>query len=74
MNRVVLLMLAMVMIFASGFEAYGQSRILTGKVVDATGEPIPGVNILGKQVNTGTNTDLEGRYSISVTNSSVLVF
>lgn len=74
MNRVVLLMLAMVMIFASGFEAYGQSRVLTGRVVDATGEPIPGVNILDKQVNTGTNTDLDGRYSISVTNSSVLVF
>jgi TonB-linked SusC/RagA family outer membrane protein len=74
MNKVVLLMLAMVMIFASGFEAYGQSRVLTGRVVDSTGEPIPGVNILDKQVITGTTTDLDGRYSISVTNTSVLVF
>jgi TonB-linked SusC/RagA family outer membrane protein len=67
-------MLAMVMIFASGFEAYGQSRVLTGRVVDSTGEPIPGVNILDKQANTGTTSDLDGRYSISVTNTSVLVF
>ncbi len=74
MNKVVLFMLAMVMIFASGFEAYGQSRVLTGRVVDSAGEPIPGVNIVDKQANTGTTSDLDGRYSITVTNTSVLVF
>jgi TonB-linked SusC/RagA family outer membrane protein len=74
MNRVLLLMLAMVMTFASGFEAYGQTRVLTGTVTDATGEPIPGVNVLDKQANTGTTSDLDGKYSITVTNTSVLVF
>ncbi len=74
MNRVVLLMLAMVMMFASGFEAYGQTRVLTGRVLDETGEPIPGVNVLDKQAKTGTTTDLDGRYSITVTNTTTLVF
>lgn len=74
MNKVVQLMLAMVLIFASGMEAFGQSRVLTGRVVDASGEPIPGVNVLDKQKSTGTTTDLDGKYSINVTDASVLVF
>ncbi|WP_373494190.1 SusC/RagA family TonB-linked outer membrane protein [Aquiflexum sp.] len=74
MNKVVLLMLAMVMIFASGIEAYGQTRVLTGRVVDPSGEPIPGVNVLDKQANTGTTSDLDGKYSITVTNTTSLVF
>lgn len=74
MNRVLLLILALVITFASGFEAYGQSRVLSGQVIDSTGEGIPGVNVLDKQANTGTTTDLDGRYSITVTDNSVLVF
>ncbi|SMD44024.1 TonB-linked outer membrane protein, SusC/RagA family [Aquiflexum balticum DSM 16537] len=74
MNKFVQLMLAMVLIFASGMEAFGQSRVLTGRVVDATGEPIPGVNVLDKEAKTGTTTDLDGMYSISVTNTTTLVF
>lgn len=74
MNKVVQLMLALVILFASGFEVYGQTRVLTGKVVDSAGEPIPGVNVLDRIANTGTTTDLDGNYSISVTNNSVLVF
>ncbi|WP_373520913.1 SusC/RagA family TonB-linked outer membrane protein [Aquiflexum sp.] len=74
MNKVVLFMLAMAVMFASGVEAYGQTRVLTGTVLDASGEPIPGVNVLDKQANTGTTSDLDGKYSITVTNTSVLVF
>jgi TonB-dependent SusC/RagA subfamily outer membrane receptor len=67
-------MLALVMTLASSFEAVGQTRILSGRVVDPTGGPIPGVNVLDKQSNTGTTTDLDGKYSLPVTNTSVLVF
>lgn len=74
MNKVVQLMLALVILFASGLEVYGQTRVLTGKVTDSTGEPIPGVNVLDRIANTGTTTDLDGNYSISVSNNSVVVF
>jgi TonB-linked SusC/RagA family outer membrane protein len=74
MSKVLPLMLALVICLASSFEVYGQSRVLTGRVIDASGEGIPGVNVLDRQSRTGTTTDLDGRYSISVTNTTTLVF
>ncbi|WP_137092371.1 SusC/RagA family TonB-linked outer membrane protein [Mangrovivirga cuniculi] len=55
---------------------YAQERVVTGKVIDDdTGEAIPGVNIVIKGTGTGTTTDLDGQYSLSVPGSeSVLVF
>jgi TonB-linked SusC/RagA family outer membrane protein len=74
MNKFVLFMFAMLMSFVVVQEASAQSRVLTGTVVDESGEPIPGVNVLDKQANTGTTTDLDGKYSLSVTNTTTLVF
>jgi TonB-linked SusC/RagA family outer membrane protein len=74
MNKFVLIMFAMLMTFTVQIEVMAQSRVLSGRVVDSSGEGIPGVNVLDKQANSGTTTDLDGRYSISVTNNSVLVF
>jgi TonB-linked SusC/RagA family outer membrane protein len=55
--------------------AFGQTKI-TGKVNDSQGSTsIPGVNIVLKGTSTGTTTDTEGSYSISVPdNNAVLVF
>ncbi|MDO6440404.1 TonB-dependent receptor [Cyclobacterium sp. 1_MG-2023] len=47
---------------------------ITGTVKDANGEPIPGVTILLPGTTTGTTTDLDGKYSISVPEGSNLVF
>ncbi len=35
---------------------------LSGKVVDAEGVPLPGVNIMVKETNNGTMTDFDGNY------------
>ncbi|MDR1097605.1 MAG: TonB-dependent receptor [Tannerella sp.] len=44
-----------------------QQRIeITGRVLDETGEPFPGVNVLVKGTQTGNMTDSEGRFVISV--------
>lgn len=53
----------------------GQRRVVKG-VVTATsdGLPMPGVTILDKSNQTGTTTNVDGEYSISVTDQSVLVF
>ena len=47
-----------------------------GKIVDAeTQSPIPGVNVVIKGTTTGSTTDVEGNYQISVPNASaVLVY
>jgi len=48
---------------------------VSGKVSDESGAGFPGVNVLVKGTTTGTSTDSEGRYSLSVPDeNSILVF
>ncbi|MCE5345332.1 MAG: TonB-dependent receptor [Bacteroidales bacterium] len=53
-----------------------QQKKITGVVTDAaTGEPLPGVNIVVQGSTIGTMTDINGEYSIDVSNlNAVLVF
>ena len=43
-----------------------QSRIITGKEVDSSGYPLPGVSVVVKGTNRGTVTDMQGNYKIEV--------
>lgn len=57
-----------------GVTAFAQSTI-TGKVVDANGEALPGVNVLVKGTITGTLTDLNGAYQLAnVKQNATLIF
>jgi len=47
---------------------------VSGKVVDETGTPMTGVNVVEKGTTNGTSTDAEGRYTIDVNDESILVF
>ncbi|GAB4247207.1 MAG: TonB-dependent receptor [Ekhidna sp.] len=49
-------------------------RTVSGKVTDDSGEGLPGVNVVIKGTTTGTTTDLDGNYRLSVNDSDVLVF
>lgn len=50
-------------------------KTVTGKVVDETDSPLPGVSILVKGTSNGTVTDLDGQFSLVVAgDESVLVF
>ncbi len=40
--------------------------VITGKVTDANGDPLPGVNIIAKGTAIGTQTDFDGLYSLTV--------
>ena len=53
-----------------------QQNIVAGRVTDAsTGEPLPGVSIAIKGTTIGTITDVDGRYSLNVTDpSDILIF
>jgi TonB-linked SusC/RagA family outer membrane protein len=47
---------------------------VTGRVVDDTGAGLPGVNVIVKGGTTGTQTDPDGKFSISVPEGATLVF
>ncbi len=49
-------------------------NVVTGKVTDETGAPMPGVSIYIKNTSKGVISELDGRYSISVGKSDVLVY
>ena len=53
-----------------------QKRTITGTIVsEVNGSAIPGINVVIKDTNTGTITDLDGKYSIEVeSNEAILVF
>lgn len=53
--------------------AHAQSRTLTGKISDATGQALPGVNVIKKGTTIGTNTDANGNFSLDATDTDVLV-
>ncbi|WP_066630846.1 SusC/RagA family TonB-linked outer membrane protein [Labilibacter marinus] len=55
--------------------AFAQDVTVKGRVIDGTGEVIPGVNIVVKGDNSrGTITDFDGNYSLSVSSDAVLMF
>ena len=53
----------------------GQYKIITGKVTDPGGAPLPGVTVMIKGTTSGVITDIDGNYSIgNVPANAVLVF
>ena len=46
--------------------AFGQEISISGAVTEASGEPLPGVNILVKGTTTGAISNQNGTYSIAV--------
>lgn len=54
--------------------SFAQDRVVTGIVSDNSGLPIPGVNVLVKGTALGTQTDIDGKYSIKATPTDKLVF
>lgn len=56
------------------FEGFGQT-IITGTVKDRSGETLPGVSVKLKDTSIGTNTNISGNYSITVSDGKgVLIF
>ncbi|MEP7110205.1 MAG: SusC/RagA family TonB-linked outer membrane protein [Ferruginibacter sp.] len=51
-----------------------KSSIVNGKITNAQGEPLEGVNITVKQSNVGTSSNRAGSYSIDVPGNGILVF
>lgn len=50
-----------------------QSKTITGTVLDESGEPIIGANIVEKGTTNGTVTDLDGKFTLTVPSNALLV-
>lgn len=59
------------MLMLCGVLAFGQSRVVSGKVTDATGKPVPFASVVIKGGG-GVQTDVNGEYSIRVNPGDVL--
>ncbi|TDD75879.1 SusC/RagA family TonB-linked outer membrane protein [Flavobacterium caseinilyticum] len=53
---------------------FAQERSVSGVVSDNAGMPIPGVSVLVKGTQNGTQTDFDGKFSIKASPSQVLIF
>jgi len=71
-----LLFLVFVLLLFAGIPAaFAQKRIVSGKITDASGKPIPFVNVTAKGTSVGTTSNSEGVYSITLPEkSNTLVF
>lgn len=69
--RKVFLFFSMLLLFSSMLKA--QTRTVSGVVTDDKGETLPGVTIKVKGGATGTQTDVDGKYSIKVTSMQSVV-
>lgn len=64
--------LMMLFIFVAG-SVWAQTEMITGTVVDESGLPLPGANVLIQGTTTGTLTDFDGNFSIEAARGDVLV-
>ncbi|MHA7058279.1 SusC/RagA family TonB-linked outer membrane protein [Aquimarina sp. M1] len=73
MKNLIKLSVAIAMLLCAGF-TYAQEKTVTGTVLDASGIPLPGTNILVKNTNNGVQTDFDGKYSIETKSGDILIF
>jgi len=68
------LAITVMMTLMTAVVAFGQNKTVTGTVVDAQGQPVIGASImLQGNTTTGTITDIDGAYSLSVPSGATLV-
>ncbi|OAB79613.1 SusC/RagA family TonB-linked outer membrane protein [Cochleicola gelatinilyticus] len=54
--------------------SFAQQKTVTGTVSDDSGLPLPGANVIIKGSSSGTQTDFDGKYAISVEPGKTLTF
>ena len=74
MRKLKLLLSCLTLLFV-GYAAYAQNIQVSGTVTDAsTGEGVPFASVSVKGTMTGTSTDVDGKYTLSVPKNGTLVF
>lgn len=68
------LILSFLFILTASSTLLAQIKVVTGKVTDEKGSPIPGVNVQIKNTSKGASTDFDGKYKLEAKKGDVLVF
>tara|TARA_R110002050_G_scaffold1281_3_gene9219 strand:- start:13877 stop:16930 length:3054 start_codon:yes stop_codon:yes gene_type:complete len=55
------------------FTVFGQKEVISGTVIDNSGQPIPGASVIVKGTTTGTSTDFDGKFTINASPANVLL-
>jgi len=67
------LMLLLVMMFSANF-VFAQAHRITGTVLDGeTGTGLPGVTVVEKNTTNGSITDLDGKFSLTISSPNATV-
>jgi TonB-linked SusC/RagA family outer membrane protein len=66
--------LIILLLLLSSTNTFAQSRLVKGLVQDEKGITMPGVNVTLKGTSTGVVTDVNGKYSISISGNEMLIF
>jgi hypothetical protein len=73
MQPIRLLLVALFLVVGQVAHAQNQVQV-QGTILDSTGEPLPGVNVVIKGTTSGTVSDLDGKYSLNTPSDAVLIF
>ncbi|NIG57231.1 SusC/RagA family TonB-linked outer membrane protein [Chitinophaga sp. Cy-1792] len=65
-------LLALLLMFTCQLALAQDKRNISGVVHDAKGIPLPGVTIIEKGTKVGTTTDVEGKFTLSVSTNAIL--
>ncbi len=64
----------LIFLLFSGFATLAQTLRVSGTVTDPGGNTLPGVNVVIKGTTTGAVTDVDGKYTLTVSSGSTLVY
>jgi TonB-linked SusC/RagA family outer membrane protein len=72
MRKFTILFLGLLLMFTSLL--YGQEKMITGTVTSGEdGSPLPGASVVVKGTTTGTITDIDGKFTLTIPENSTLV-
>src|SRR6185436_13574976 len=71
MQRILFLLIPLVLVILAFRTDF--SQVITGKVVDEKGNPLPGITITVKGTNSSTTTATDGSFTISVANDKAVL-
>ncbi|AZQ62316.1 TonB-dependent receptor [Flammeovirga pectinis] len=62
-----------VLVLLNLFDTYAQDRNISGVILDETNQPMPGVNIIIKGTSSGTTSNFDGKFALSLPASAEVI-